>query len=90
MIHEVVVNVALVWAAGLLAACVVLLLRSHDAPGRIAVLDMLSLVLVALLVLLALLRGESYYLDAALGLALLSFVGTLAFARFHARGRLFG
>lgn len=89
MIHEPFVYAAIIWAIGLLGWTALLLLRFRDPAARIAVLDMLALILVALLVLLALLRGVPYYLDAAIGLALLSFAATLGFSRFHARGRLF-
>jgi metal-dependent amidase/aminoacylase/carboxypeptidase family protein len=42
--------------------------------------------LIALLALLSYLRHTSYYLDAALALALLSFVSTLAAARHYEEG----
>jgi multicomponent Na+:H+ antiporter subunit F len=45
------------------------------------------LVLIGLLAVFAADRGQSYYLDAALVLALVSFVATLALARFYDEGR---
>jgi multicomponent Na+:H+ antiporter subunit F len=56
---------------------------------RILALDTLTLILVAFLALSADAADESYALDAALILALLSFVGTLAAARYYSRGSLF-
>jgi len=51
-------------------------------------LDTLTLVLVALLVLYAASGRSPYLLDAALVLALLSFVGTLAAARYFGERRI--
>lgn len=48
--------------------------------------DLLASIVIALLALLSYLRHTSYYLDAALALALLSFVSTLAAARHYAEG----
>jgi multicomponent Na+:H+ antiporter subunit F len=56
---------------------------------RILALDMLTLILIALLILFADANREAYYLDAALVLALLSFVSSLAAARFHSERRIF-
>jgi multicomponent Na+:H+ antiporter subunit F len=55
---------------------------------RVVALDYLSMLLVALLALLALAARRDAYLDAALALALVAFLATVAFARFlEARGR---
>ncbi len=51
--------------------------------------DTLVLLLIGLLVLWSDAEGVSYFLDAALGLAVLAFVGTLAAARFHGEGKMF-
>ncbi|HSI81313.1 MAG TPA: monovalent cation/H+ antiporter complex subunit F [Solirubrobacterales bacterium] len=89
MIHEVVFYAASVWVAGLIIACAVLVLRARSAASRIVALDMLVLLVIALLVLWSDAEGVPYFLDAALLLALLAFMGTLAAARFHGGGRLF-
>jgi multisubunit Na+/H+ antiporter MnhF subunit len=87
--HELVFYVAAVWMTALLAVCAgaVALLRSTSS--RILALDTLTLVLVALLVLYADSQRSPYYLDAALVLALLSFLGTLAAARYFGERRVF-
>lgn len=89
MIHEVVFYAASVWVAGLVIACAVLVLRARSAASRIVALDMLVLLVIGLLVLWSDAEGVPYFLDAALLLALLAFMGTLAAARFHGGGRLF-
>ncbi len=91
MIHEAVFAVAALWLTVLVLACLVVLVRSRsrsDASGILA-LDTLVLMLIGLLVLWSASEAVSYFLDAALLLAALGFIGTLAAARFYTRGRLF-
>lgn len=87
--HTIVFYAAFVWMTGLLMFCVAVVIRSRSGMTRILALDSLALVMIAALVLLAAWRDESYFLDAALLLALLSFISTLAAARYHAAERLF-
>lgn len=87
MIHQLVLDLAVVWLALLLAGAVGLIVRRCPTGERILALDTLVLVLIGLLAVFAADRGQSYYLDAALVLALVSFVATLALARFYDEGR---
>ena len=87
--HEIVFYVAGVWMTGLFIVVGLRVIRSRTAMERILALDVLSLILIALLILYADATRTSYYLDAALALALLSFIATLAAARYHSEGRLF-
>ncbi|MGH8929361.1 MAG: monovalent cation/H+ antiporter complex subunit F [Egibacteraceae bacterium] len=80
---------ALAWATLLLAGGGFALLRARHTIQRILALDLLVTVVIQLLALLAYLRDSSYYLDAALALALLSFVATLAAARHYHEGSPF-
>jgi multisubunit Na+/H+ antiporter MnhF subunit len=89
MIHETVFLVAALWLVVLAIACALLVLRAPSAAGRILALDTLVLILIGLLVLWSDSEGVSYFLDAALVLAVLGFAATLAAARFHGEGRLF-
>lgn len=82
-------DVALVWATLLLLGGSILLLRARDAMHRILALDVIVSILVALLTILSYERDVSYYIDAALALALLSFTATLVVARYVTRGRPF-
>ena len=84
--RAIMVGVALTWMTLLLVAGGLLLLRSRDMLQRIIVSDLLASIVIALLALLSYWRQTSYYLDAALALALLSFVSTLAAARYYAEG----
>ncbi len=81
--HPLVLDIAVLWLAGLLAASVGLVARRSTSAERILALDTLVLVFIGLLAVFALDREESYYLDAALALALVAFVATLAAARLY-------
>ena len=87
--HIAVFYVAMVWMTGLLGIAVVMVIRARSALRRILALDVLTLILIALLILYADASQTAYYLDAALALALLSFIATLAAVRYHSDGRLF-
>ena len=87
--HVEVFYLAMVWMTGLLGIAVVMVIRARSALRRILALDVLTLILIALLILYADASQTAYYLDAALALALLSFIATLAAVRYHSDGRLF-
>ncbi len=87
--HEIVFYFAAAWMTGLLAVSVAAVIKVQSTAGRILALDMLTLILVALLVLYADANRSPYYLDAALILALLAFIGTVAAARYHGQRKIF-
>lgn len=75
--------IGIVWTALLLGVLVLRLARARTTGERILALDLLTLILIALLALAAGEDQRSYALDAALALALLSFVATLAASRYY-------
>lgn len=87
--HEIIFYLAFVWMTGLFVASVAAVIRLPTTAGRILALDTLTLILVALLVLYADALRSPYYLDAALILALLAFIGTVAAARYHGERKIF-
>lgn len=87
--HDVVYYAAMIWMTGLLCICIGMVIRARSALVRILALDSVTLVLVALLILYSTTTGTSFYLDAALILALLSFVSSVVAARYHSEGRIF-
>ncbi len=87
--HEIVFYLAAAWMTVLLAVSVAAVIKIQSTAGRILALDMLTLILVALLVLYADANRSPYYLDAALILALLAFIGTVAAARYHGQRKIF-
>lgn len=87
---DVVLVIALIWVTVLLVAGALALLRARDSLQRVVALDLLASIVIALLAMLCYLRGEAYYFDAAVALALLSFVSTVAAARYLGSGGPFG
>jgi multicomponent Na+:H+ antiporter subunit F len=88
-VPELVADVAFAWATLLLVAGGLLLLRASDTLHRVLALDVLGAILIAVLAVASYVRDVSYYIDAALGLALLSLTATLVAARYARRGGLF-
>jgi multicomponent K+:H+ antiporter subunit F len=62
------------------------LLRGPDAPDRILALDTLYTNSLALLVLVGIAFDTALYFEAALVIAMLGFVGTVALAKYIVRG----
>jgi len=56
--------------------------RGPSAPDRTVAIDILGIVVVGFSVLLGLTTGKDFYLNIALAWALLSFIGTIALAKF--------
>ena len=83
-------NVALAIAFALVAAAFVLsvvrLLRGPQAPDRILALDTLYINAIALLVLFGIRLASPLYFEAALLIALMGFVGTVALCKYLLRG----
>jgi multicomponent K+:H+ antiporter subunit F len=62
------------------------LLRGPSAPDRILALDTLYVNTIALLVLFGIHLGNNIYFEAALLIALMGFVGTVALCKYLLRG----
>jgi multicomponent Na+:H+ antiporter subunit F len=86
--HLAVVAAAAIWMTVLLVINVVFIIRARGNAVRILAVDTTTLVLVAVLVLFSAANQTSYYLDAALALALFSFIGTVVAARYLGRSRI--
>ncbi|MET0227176.1 MAG: monovalent cation/H+ antiporter complex subunit F [Actinomycetota bacterium] len=82
MRHQAVFLAGITWLAVLLGVAVLWIWRARTTAERLVALDAAVLVLVGLLGLVAGEEQRSYPLDAAGALALLSFVSTLAAARY--------
>jgi multicomponent Na+:H+ antiporter subunit F len=86
----IIVAPAMVWVTLLLVAGGLALVRARDVYQRLIALDLLAIVVVTLLALLSYYWDVGYYLDAAVALSLLSFVSTVAAARYLGSGGPFG
>jgi len=56
--------------------------RGPTIPDRVVALDLLGVLAVCIAVLSAVRTGSRYFLDVAIVIALISFVGTIAYARY--------
>jgi multicomponent K+:H+ antiporter subunit F len=83
-------SIAVTLAFGLVAAALALslwrLLRGPDKPDRILALDTLYVNAIAILVLLGIHLDSSLYFEAALLIAMMGFVGTIALCKYLLRG----
>lgn len=86
--HEIISFVAIAWVTVLLLVCAVAVVRLRSTAARILAFDTLTLVTVCLLAIYSTAEGVSYYMDAALILALLAFIGTLVAARYYGGRRV--
>ena len=70
---------------GLFVCCFLCLYRigrGPSAPDRTVAIDILGTVIVGFCALFGLVTGKDFYLNVALAWALLSFIGTIALAKF--------
>jgi multicomponent Na+:H+ antiporter subunit F len=83
----------LAWGVGLafatllaaLVATFVRMVHGPSLPDRVMALDLLSILLIAVASTFAIASGNTAVLDAALALALIAFLGTVALARYAER-----
>jgi multisubunit Na+/H+ antiporter MnhF subunit len=85
----VVLNVSLAIHIALIAVSVYRLWRGENLIDRLIGADLVTTLMLAILVLIALIELNALYIDVALGLAALGFVGAIALAKFVADERIF-
>ena len=81
-IMQVAIDISALFIIAALILATIRLMRGPTLPDRVVALDLLAMLLVAFLTLFALASGVNAYLDAAVALALVAFLATVAFARF--------
>ncbi len=83
-------NLALFVALPLLVLAVLLavvrLVRGPSVPDRVVALDLIATLVMGIMGIYAIATDEAVLLDLVVVLALLSFMGTVAFARYVERG----
>jgi multicomponent Na+:H+ antiporter subunit F len=84
-VFELLLDGVLTWLVGLMFVVILSLPRPAETARRLVLMDLSVMLLVCTLVVLSIRRDETYFLDAALALSLLSFVGTIAIASYAAR-----
>jgi multicomponent Na+:H+ antiporter subunit F len=85
-VPELAASIGLGWATLLLFGGGLVLLRARDALHRVLALDVLGAIVIMLLTTLSYLYDASYYIDAALAIALLALTATLVAVRHVTRG----
>jgi len=74
--------VALVFLGTGFLSAFVRLLRGPSLPDRVVALDLMSVLVVGLIAVHTVRTGQTVYLDVAIVLGLIAFLGTVAFARY--------
>lgn len=80
---------ALVLHIGMLAVAVWRIWRGENIVDRLIGVDLVTTLLLAILVLLSLILLDSIYVDLALALAALGFIGVVALAKYLADEQMF-
>jgi multicomponent Na+:H+ antiporter subunit F len=62
--------------------CLYRIARGPTAPDRTVAIDILGIVIVGFCALLAVITGKDFYINVAITWALLSFIGTVALAKY--------
>jgi multisubunit Na+/H+ antiporter MnhF subunit len=63
--------------------------RGETTMDRVVAADVIGTLALAIFVIIALLRGDALYIDLALGFAALSFISTIALARYIGNRQMF-
>jgi len=83
----IVIHTALVTLGVALLIAVVRLVKGPTLPDRVVAMDLIGVLVVGLIVVLAASTQVAATLDAAIVIALIGFVGTVAYATYVERGR---
>ncbi len=81
--------VALVIHIGLISFAFWRVWRGETVMDRLLAADVIGTIVLAIFVLLGLIHGNELYIDVALGFAALTFISTIALARYIARRQVF-
>jgi multicomponent Na+:H+ antiporter subunit F len=82
---DVLVRAALVMISAALFIALIRVVRGPTLPDRVVAVDLIGITSVCLMVVAAAASRESAFLDAAVVIALLGFLGTIAYARYAER-----
>ena len=83
---EIVTQITLVTLGVALLVAVIRLVKGPTLPDRVVAMDLIGVLVVGLIVVLAASSGVRATLDAAIVIALIGFVGTVAYATYVERG----
>ena len=83
--QDIVTTAALVMLALAAVLAFARLLQGPTLPDRVVAIDLIGVLIVCVIVTVAATTGQQAYLDVAIVIALVSFVGTVAYARYIER-----
>lgn len=86
---EMVMKIALLGISLSILGLIYRLIKGPSMHDRVIALDAIGINLIALVALISIVLKTSSYLEAILLLGILSFVGTIAFAKFLEKGEIF-
>lgn len=81
--------ISLVIHIGLIAVCVWRVWRGENVIDRLLAADLIATLVLAIFIIIAIDTGNQRFIDLALGLAALGFIGTIALARYIANRQMF-
>lgn len=81
--------IALVIHIGLIAVAVRRVWRGENVIDRLIAADVIGTIVLAIFVIMALLQDDALYIDLALGFAALTFISTIALARYIGNRQVF-
>lgn len=64
------------------------LIKGPSVPDRVVALDSLGVALICMIGMISILAGTSFFLEIILLLAILAFIGTVAFSKFLEKGEI--
>lgn len=82
-------NIALILHIVMVAVAVWRIWRGENVADRLIGVELITTLLMAILVLLALIQRDSIYMDVAIALAALGFITTIALAKYLADEQMF-
>lgn len=86
LILEIALGIAFVFLLAALALALIHIARAESAFDRVVALDLIGGICLCFLVVIAITFGQAVFLDSAFALAVMSYLGTVAFARYLERG----
>ncbi|WP_406662222.1 cation:proton antiporter [Methanolobus sp. ZRKC3] len=84
-----ILHVALVFMALAIIPCIYRIMKGPSIPDRVVGLDAMTTVIVVMLGVYSFVQESVFFLDVALALSIISFVGTVAIARYLDEGVVF-
>ena len=82
---DITIGIALLMLAVAALLTFVRVVRGPTLPDRVVAIDLIGVLIVGVIVVSAAATGEQAFLDVAIVIALISFVGTVAYARYVER-----